>query len=152
MLTFVLLRDWINKGKLSILFYFIVHQIVQCFFIGYFNFVYDKEFSPKLLFLQQTLFASKEVKIIRNLSRILFAYIIKDHLKEKKEDFSLVMKSKEEEIQIIIHHWTRTLNIQLGWIKDFDKFVVNYVSSFFFLFKYQPKTSILFNIGKYYLH
>ncbi|ETO01830.1 hypothetical protein RFI_35609, partial [Reticulomyxa filosa] len=25
------------------------------------------------------------------------------------------------------HHWIRTLNIQLGWIKDFDKLVVNYL-------------------------
>ncbi|ETO04340.1 F-box and wd40 domain protein, partial [Reticulomyxa filosa] len=40
-------------------------------------------------------------------------------------------QSKEEEIQIIIHHWIRTLNIRLGWIKDFDKFVVNYASTFF---------------------
>ncbi|ETO02965.1 Serine/Threonine protein kinase, partial [Reticulomyxa filosa] len=38
--------------------------------------------------------------------------------------------SKEEETQIIIHHWIRILNIQLGWIKDFDKLVVNYVSPF----------------------
>ncbi|ETO07575.1 WD-repeat protein, partial [Reticulomyxa filosa] len=36
----------------------------------------------------------------------------------------------EEEIQIIIHHWIRTFDIKLGWIKDFDTFVLNYVSSF----------------------
>ncbi|ETO16174.1 serine/threonine protein kinase, partial [Reticulomyxa filosa] len=62
--------------------------------------------------------------------------IIKDHFKEKKMeriDFSLVMKSKEEEIQIIIRHCIRTLNIKFGWIKDFDKFVFNYVSSFAFI-------------------
>ncbi|ETO31049.1 hypothetical protein RFI_06071 [Reticulomyxa filosa] len=35
--------------------------------------------------------------------------------------------SKEEEIQIVIAHWIRTLNIKLGWISDFDKLVVNYV-------------------------
>ncbi|ETO35053.1 hypothetical protein RFI_02021 [Reticulomyxa filosa] len=56
--------------------------------------------------------------------------IIKDHLKEKKNIFSFVMKSKEEEVQIIIHYWIRKLKIKLGWIKDFDKFIVNYVSSF----------------------
>ncbi|ETO35955.1 hypothetical protein RFI_01108 [Reticulomyxa filosa] len=39
-------------------------------------------------------------------------------------------QSKEEEIQIIIH---RILNIKLGWIKDFDKLVANYVSTFFTL-------------------
>ncbi|ETO12210.1 hypothetical protein RFI_25165 [Reticulomyxa filosa] len=39
-------------------------------------------------------------------------------------------QSKEEETQIIIHHWIRTLNIKLGWINEFNKLVVNYVSSF----------------------
>ncbi|ETO36547.1 F-box and wd40 domain protein, partial [Reticulomyxa filosa] len=38
--------------------------------------------------------------------------------------------SKEEDIQTIIYYLIRTLNIKLGWIKDFDKLVVNYVSSF----------------------
>ncbi|ETO34274.1 hypothetical protein RFI_02822 [Reticulomyxa filosa] len=39
--------------------------------------------------------------------------------------FALCLEqSKEEEIQIIVHYWIRTLNIQLGWIKDFDKLVV----------------------------
>ncbi|ETO35997.1 WD-40 repeat-containing protein, partial [Reticulomyxa filosa] len=41
------------------------------------------------------------------------------------------MQPKEEEIQIIIHHWIRKLNIKLGWIKDFDKIVVNYMSIVF---------------------
>ncbi|ETO15569.1 hypothetical protein RFI_21795, partial [Reticulomyxa filosa] len=35
--------------------------------------------------------------------------------------------SKEEEIQVIIQHWVRILKIKLGWIKDFDKIIVNYV-------------------------
>ncbi|ETO12530.1 WD-40 repeat protein [Reticulomyxa filosa] len=39
--------------------------------------------------------------------------------------------SPEEEIRIIVHHWIRTLNIKLGWIKDFDKLVVNYASIVF---------------------
>ncbi|ETO09584.1 WD-40 repeat protein [Reticulomyxa filosa] len=39
-------------------------------------------------------------------------------------------QSKEEETQIIIHHWMRMLHIKFGWIKDFDKLVVNYVSPF----------------------
>ncbi|ETO14927.1 hypothetical protein RFI_22441, partial [Reticulomyxa filosa] len=199
MLTFVLLRDWINKGKLSILFCFIVHQIVQCFFIGYFNFVYDKEFSPKLLFLQQTLFASKEVKIIRNLKsyslcivlEICYLYLLNKKIhfnflltlkkksksiffiiftsskiisRKKRRYFSLVMKvsfkfflgfssyfshfalrlkQSKEEIQIIIHHWTRTLNIQLGWIKDFDKFIVNYVNTIFMFDTFRSSSKLI---------
>ncbi|ETO22405.1 hypothetical protein RFI_14793, partial [Reticulomyxa filosa] len=43
--------------------------------------------------------------------------------------FALCLKQlKEEEIQVIIQHWIRTLKIKLGWIKDFDKLVVNYVT------------------------
>ncbi|ETO12073.1 NACHT and WD40 domain protein [Reticulomyxa filosa] len=34
---------------------------------------------------------------------------------------------KEEEIQKIIQHWIRILNIKLGWIQNFDKLVVKYV-------------------------
>ncbi|ETO29155.1 hypothetical protein RFI_07973 [Reticulomyxa filosa] len=41
---------------------------------------------------------------------------------------------KEEDIQVIIQHWIRILNIKLGWIHEFDKIVVNYVSSFVFFF------------------
>ncbi|ETO30893.1 F-box and wd40 domain protein [Reticulomyxa filosa] len=36
--------------------------------------------------------------------------------------------SEEEEIQIIIQYWIRILEIKLGWINDFDKLVVKYVS------------------------
>ncbi|ETO06914.1 WD-40 repeat-containing protein, partial [Reticulomyxa filosa] len=51
-------------------------------------------------------------------------------------------------IQIIIHHWIRTLNIKLGWIKDFDKIVVNYVSPFtytVFMFEIFRSSSKLIN-------
>ncbi|ETO35120.1 hypothetical protein RFI_01954 [Reticulomyxa filosa] len=40
-------------------------------------------------------------------------------------------KSKEEEIQTIIQYWIRTLRIKLGWINDFDKFIINYVTTIF---------------------
>ncbi|ETO14985.1 WD-40 repeat protein, partial [Reticulomyxa filosa] len=59
--------------------------------------------------------------------------------------FTSIMKSKEEEIQIIIHHWIRTLNIKLGWIKDFDKFVVDYASTVF-MFNTFRSSSKLINI------
>ncbi|ETO10498.1 G-protein beta WD-40 repeats containing protein [Reticulomyxa filosa] len=43
----------------------------------------------------------------------------------------------EEEIQIIVQYWIRIIKIKLGWIRDFDKFVVNYVTFFvFFKSKY----------------
>ncbi|ETO12264.1 ribosome assembly protein 4 (RSA4), partial [Reticulomyxa filosa] len=64
-------------------------------------------------------------------------------------NLNISIKAKEEEIQIIIHHWIRTLNIQLGWIKDFDKLVVNYVSSFacnVFMFDTFRSSSKLINI------
>ncbi|ETO33639.1 WD-40 repeat protein [Reticulomyxa filosa] len=45
---------------------------------------------------------------------------------------SVFQKTEEENLQVIIQHWIRTLNIKLGWIHDFDKLVVNYVMFFFF--------------------
>ncbi|ETO11916.1 hypothetical protein RFI_25460 [Reticulomyxa filosa] len=51
--------------------------------------------------------------------------------KVTRMNLNLSIKSKEEETQIIIHHWVRTLNIKLGWIKDFDKLVVNYAYTIF---------------------
>ncbi|ETO02139.1 WD-40 repeat protein [Reticulomyxa filosa] len=35
--------------------------------------------------------------------------------------------SEEERTQIIITNWIRISNIKLGWINDFNKFIVNYV-------------------------
>ncbi|ETO03447.1 WD repeat-containing protein, partial [Reticulomyxa filosa] len=51
--------------------------------------------------------------------------------------------SKEEEIQIIIHHWIRTLNIQLGWIKDFDKLVVDYASTAFMFDTFRSSSKLI---------
>ncbi|ETN97510.1 hypothetical protein RFI_40019, partial [Reticulomyxa filosa] len=65
------------------------------------------------------------------------SYIIKDYLKKKLKSYKNELKfinQKEKEIQIITRHWIRTLNIKLGWIKDFDKIIVNYVSSFAYTF------------------
>ncbi|ETO31263.1 WD-40 repeat-containing protein [Reticulomyxa filosa] len=39
----------------------------------------------------------------------------------------------EEEIQIIIRYWIRTLKIKLGWVQDFDKIVVKYVMFIYYL-------------------
>ncbi|ETN99690.1 hypothetical protein RFI_37780, partial [Reticulomyxa filosa] len=61
--------------------------------------------------------------------------------KKMEKYVSLAIKSKEEDIQIIIHYWIRILNIKLGWIKDFDKIIINYVSSLFFFFKITIKYS-----------
>ncbi|ETO34688.1 hypothetical protein RFI_02403, partial [Reticulomyxa filosa] len=61
-----------------------------------------------------------------------------------KVPFKLFFYSKEEEIQIIIHHWIRTLNIKLGWIKDFDKLVINY-ASIVFMFEVFRSSSKLIN-------
>ncbi|ETO10826.1 WD-40 repeat protein [Reticulomyxa filosa] len=47
-------------------------------------------------------------------------------------------QSKEEEIQIIIHHWTRIF-------KDFDKFVVNYVAYTIIIFETFRSSSKLIN-------
>ncbi|ETO27158.1 hypothetical protein RFI_09974 [Reticulomyxa filosa] len=59
--------------------------------------------------------------------------------------------NEKEEVQMIIRHWIRTLNIKLGWIKDFDKFVINYVSLFILFLNANQNITILFNIGVYHL-
>ncbi|ETO31254.1 G-protein beta WD-40 repeats containing protein [Reticulomyxa filosa] len=38
---------------------------------------------------------------------------------------------EENEIQIIVQHWTRILHIKFGWINEFYKLVANYVMLFF---------------------
>ncbi|ETO31827.1 G-protein beta WD-40 repeats containing protein, partial [Reticulomyxa filosa] len=62
---------------------------------------------------------------------------------KRRRYFSLVMKSTEEETQIIIHYWIRTLNIKLGWIEDFDKLVVNYVSTFFMFDTFRSSSKLI---------
>ncbi|ETO04327.1 WD repeat-containing protein [Reticulomyxa filosa] len=58
-------------------------------------------------------------------------------LKEvKRMNLNLLIKvesklSLKEEIQIIIHHWIRILHIKFGWVKDFNKLVVNYAYTIF---------------------
>ncbi|ETN98399.1 WD-repeat protein [Reticulomyxa filosa] len=54
-----------------------------------------------------------------------------------------VQVSKKEEIQIIIHHWIRIFNIQLGWINDFDKFVVNYASTIFIFDTFRSSSKLI---------
>ncbi|ETO28569.1 WD-40 repeat protein [Reticulomyxa filosa] len=38
---------------------------------------------------------------------------------------------EEKEIKIIIQHWIRILHVKFGWLQDFDKIVVNYVTIIF---------------------
>ncbi|ETO08468.1 hypothetical protein RFI_28918, partial [Reticulomyxa filosa] len=46
---------------------------------------------------------------------------------------SLEKLSEEEENQLIIEYWTRTLKIKLGWIKDFDIIIIKYAANVFLL-------------------
>ncbi|ETO14671.1 WD-40 repeat protein [Reticulomyxa filosa] len=41
--------------------------------------------------------------------------------------FIIVSQLVEEDIQLILQHWIRILNIKLGWIHEFDKLVIDYV-------------------------
>ncbi|ETO06047.1 WD-40 repeat protein, partial [Reticulomyxa filosa] len=52
-------------------------------------------------------------------------------------------KEEEEEIQIIIRHWVRILNIKLGWIKDFDKLVVNYTYTVFMFDTFRSSSKLI---------
>ncbi|ETO33319.1 serine/threonine protein kinase, partial [Reticulomyxa filosa] len=51
--------------------------------------------------------------------------------------------SLKEDVQIIIHHWIRTLDIKLGWIEDFDKIVVNYVYVVFMFDTFRSSSKLI---------
>ncbi|ETN98989.1 WD-repeat protein [Reticulomyxa filosa] len=55
---------------------------------------------------------------------------------------SIFQKAKEE-IQVIIQHWIRILNIKLGWIHDFDQLVVNYITMIFTFDTFCPSSKLL---------
>ncbi|ETO35756.1 hypothetical protein RFI_01306 [Reticulomyxa filosa] len=81
----------------------------------------------------------QNISYVHIIQPFFLSFIIKKHIKKKlkqviRMNLTLSIKSKEEEIQVIIHHWIRILNIKLGWIKEFNKFVVNYVSPFVLFF------------------
>ncbi|ETO12223.1 WD-40 repeat-containing protein, partial [Reticulomyxa filosa] len=47
------------------------------------------------------------------------------------ENLFYLLYSEEEKIQVIIQHWIRILKIKLGWIHEFDKLIINYISTVF---------------------
>ncbi|ETN98994.1 WD-40 repeat protein, partial [Reticulomyxa filosa] len=68
---------------------------------------------------------------------------------ERKKVFYLRSQKKKNvnatiiEIQKIIQQWVRTLKIKLGWIQDFDKLIIKYVT---FVFLFYLHTGILNSI------
>ncbi|ETO35652.1 WD-40 repeat-containing protein, partial [Reticulomyxa filosa] len=137
----LLLRNWMNYGKLAILLFIKLSkntkklEIIHFFIIVPTFSLYIQIFACKYYLITEFIFTIKQThfnflltlrELKKNLKKIFFIIFASSKIKENKKD----TLSKEEEIQIIIHHWIRTFNIQLGWIKDFDKIVVNYVSLF----------------------
>ncbi|ETO31965.1 WD-40 repeat protein [Reticulomyxa filosa] len=49
----------------------------------------------------------------------------------------------EEEIQTIIQYWIRVSKIKLGWIQDFDRFVVKYATDFFMFEVFRSLSKLL---------
>ncbi|ETO36055.1 WD-40 repeat-containing protein, partial [Reticulomyxa filosa] len=94
---------------------------------------------------KKKLFPIEKKLLLKSIFFIIFVSlkIISRKKKMERRYFSLVMRSKEEEIQIIIHHWIRTLNIQLGWIKDFEKLVVNYVHTIFMFDTFRSSSKLI---------
>ncbi|ETO36687.1 WD repeat-containing protein, partial [Reticulomyxa filosa] len=43
----------------------------------------------------------------------------------------------------MIKHWIRVLNIKLGWINDFDKFVIKYASNFFMIDMFRSSSKLI---------
>ncbi|ETO12237.1 WD-40 repeat protein [Reticulomyxa filosa] len=61
----------------------------------------------------------------------------------EKQNSTQLSLLEEEEIQIIIQHWIRTLNIKLGWIMILTKLVVNYASTIFMLNTFCSSSKLL---------
>ncbi|ETO35910.1 WD-40 repeat protein, partial [Reticulomyxa filosa] len=57
--------------------------------------------------------------------------------------FALRLKQLKEDIQIIIQYWIRILNIKLVWVKEFDKFIANYVSTIFMFDIFRSSSKLL---------
>ncbi|ETO35372.1 WD-40 repeat protein, partial [Reticulomyxa filosa] len=75
------------------------------------------------------IFETPFITLERKKVKYLPFYIIKNDFKKKNKMTTLAL-SEEEKIQVIVQHWIRRLKKKLGWINEFDKLVVNYVSSF----------------------
>ncbi|ETO34762.1 hypothetical protein RFI_02328, partial [Reticulomyxa filosa] len=56
---------------------------------------------------------------------------------------SIQLALSEEKIQVIIQHWIRILNIKLGWIHEFDKFIVNYISTVFMFDTFRSSSKLI---------
>ncbi|ETO35751.1 WD-40 repeat-containing protein, partial [Reticulomyxa filosa] len=57
--------------------------------------------------------------------------------------FHCPQKEKKKNVQVIIQHWIRILKIKLGWIKDFDKLVINYASTFFMFDTFRSSSKLI---------
>ncbi|ETO14601.1 WD-40 repeat-containing protein, partial [Reticulomyxa filosa] len=64
-------------------------------------------------------------------------------LSNEKQTSAQLPLAKEQEIQIIIQHWIRILNIKLGWINNFDKLVVDYAINFFIFDTFHSSSKLL---------
>ncbi|ETO32040.1 hypothetical protein RFI_05077 [Reticulomyxa filosa] len=62
---------------------------------------------------------------------------------EKQASMQLSLLKEEEKVQIIIRYWVRILNIKLGWINDFDKLVVKYITITFMFDTFHLSSKLL---------
>ncbi|ETO05897.1 WD repeat-containing protein [Reticulomyxa filosa] len=63
------------------------------------------------------------------------------HVKTKVCTWDPINLSKNE-VKIIIEHWIRILTIKLGWINDFNKIIIKYVSGFQLLMVLQAHNTV----------
>ncbi|ETO18272.1 WD-40 repeat protein [Reticulomyxa filosa] len=62
--------------------------------------------------------------------------------KRSQMQLELLKFSEEKELKIIIEHWIRISNINLGWIPEFDKLVVNYATAIFIFDTFRISSSL----------
>ncbi|ETO22080.1 hypothetical protein RFI_15122 [Reticulomyxa filosa] len=62
-------------------------------------------------------------------------------LSKEKETSIQLLEGKE--IKIITQHWIRILNINLGWINDFNKLIVNYATTVFIIDTFRSSSNLI---------
>ncbi|ETO33716.1 hypothetical protein RFI_03388, partial [Reticulomyxa filosa] len=67
-------------------------------------------------------------------------------LKQSNNEFCYQVLKKfkfEKEIKLIINNWIRISDVKLGWIDEFDKFVVNYANTIFIFDTFYSSSKLL---------
>ncbi|ETO05303.1 F-box and wd40 domain protein, partial [Reticulomyxa filosa] len=103
---------------------------------------------PKIFF-KTPFITFKKKSSIHFTSKIILSMITLTNEKQTSTQIALVrfitsfQKSEEKKIQVIVQHWIRISNIKLGWIKDFDKLIINYIYAVFMFETFRSSSKLI---------